>query len=126
MTACWANSAGDRRREDGVLVPAGDGEVPGRAGKTGTCTGTNIRGHGDEWDPVTWYSGDKEVKLNTGGLGKEESGKVSPRRKDLKSASKNTQGFDNNGKWVWTSGLGESRWDSGSHGIFWRAEVTGR
>lgn len=76
--------------------------------------------------PSHGTAGDKEVKLNTGGLGKEESGKVSPRRKDLKSASKNTQGFDKNGKWVWTSGLGESRWDSGSHGIFWRAEVTGR
>lgn len=35
-------------REGGVLVAAGDGEVPGWAGKTGTCTGTSIPGHRDE------------------------------------------------------------------------------
>lgn len=70
-------------------------------------------------------AGDKEVTLNMGRgeLGKEKSGKVSPTGKDLKSASKNTQGFDKNAKWVWTSGIGESRWGSRSHGIFWRAEV---
>lgn len=41
---------GDRNREGGALVPAGDGEVPGWAGKTGMCTGTSIPGHGDEGD----------------------------------------------------------------------------
>lgn len=34
-------------REGGILVAAGDGEVPGWAGKTGACKGTNIPGHRD-------------------------------------------------------------------------------